>query len=253
MASVLPLFNAHYSIGRSILTLEKTEEESDNSPDSVFALAKQSNLKKIFLIDDTMSGFLQAFSNAQEMDLSLIFGLRISICSDLTQKNEEARKETCKYVIIAKNNEGYKRLIKIYTLASQDGFYYVPRIDFKNLNKLWNEKDLQLAIPFYDSFIFNNIMGHATCIPDFSKIKPVFFIESNNLPFDKLVEKRVHNYAKDKYDTVNTQSIFYKEKRDFKAYLTFRCINNRSTLGRPNLDHMSSNECCLESWREKNG
>ena len=148
MADVLPLFKSHYSIGRSILTLEKTEEESDNSPDSVFALAKQSNLKKIFLIDDTMSGFLQAFSNAQEMDLSLIFGLRISICSDLTQKNEEALKETCKYVIIAKNNEGYKRLIKIYTLASQDGFYYVPRIDFKNLKleEKKNYKDFYLKI-----------------------------------------------------------------------------------------------------------
>ena len=95
-------------------------------------------------------------------------------------------------------------------------------------------------------------MGHATCIPDFNKISPVFFIESNNLPFDPLVEKRVLNYAKGKHETIKTQSIFYKDKKDFKAYLTFRCINNRSNLGRPGLDHMSSDEFCLESWREKN-
>ena len=129
----------------------------------------------------------------------------------------------------------------------------MPRIDFKNLKKLWSDDDLQMAIPFYDSFIFNNIMGHAVCIPDFAFMNPIFFIEDNNLPFDPLIKDRVNQYCDGKSETLPTQSIFYKDKEDFKAYLTFRCINNRSTLGRPNLDHMSSNEFCFESWRQKNG
>ena len=253
MANVLPLFKSHYSIGRSILTLDEDESHTPNSPDSVFSLAKQAKLKKIFLVDDTMSGFLQAYSESQRLGMQLVFGLRISICSDMTQKDEHMIKETCKYVLIAKNNEGYKKLIRIYSLAAQDGFYYVPRIDFKNLNDLWSEDDLQMVIPFYDSFVYNNIMGHAVCIPDFSLINPTFFIEDNSLPFDQVIEQRVKKYCQDKYDIINTQSIYYKNKKDFKAYLTFRCINNRSTLGRPNLDHMSSNEFCFESWREKNG
>ena len=254
MADVLPLFKSHYSIGRSILTLDEPEDsvtESD-SPDSIFSLVKEANLNKFFLIDHSMSGFLQAYTNAKDRGLELVFGLRLSICPDLSEKNDQAVKETCKYILIAKNDEGYRKLIKIYTLAAQDGFYYVPRIDFKHLNELWSDEDLQMVVPFYDSFIFNNVMGHAVCVPDFSQITPLFFLENNSLPFDYLLEKRVKQFCDNKYETINAQSIFYKNKEDFKAYLTFRCINNRSTLGRPNLDHMSSNEFCFESWREKN-
>ena len=53
------------------------------------------------------------------------------------------------------------------------------------------------------------------------------------------------------YQTVNGQSIYYKRKKDFKAYLTFKAINKRTTLGKPNLEHMASDEFCFESWKEK--
>lgn len=250
---VLPLFKSHYSLGRSILTLEKQGESSPEHPDSIIDIAKDNKITKLFLIDDNMSGFLEAYSNCKESKINLVFGLRLSICADMHQKDEEAKKQTCKYLIITKNTKGYKRLIKIYSLAAKEGFYYYPRIDFKSLQKLWSEDDLELAIPFYDSFIFNNVMGSATCVPDFSNIKPSFFVEDNNLPFDPLIKKRVEQYCEDKYEIVKAQSIFYKDKKDFKPYLTFKCINNRSALSKPNLDHMSSNEFCLESWKEKNG
>ena len=250
---VLPLFKSHYSLGRSILTLRTEGESSPQHPDSIIDIAKENELEKVFLIDDNMSGFLEAYSNCKDSKLNLIFGLRLSICADMHQKDEEAKKQTCKYLIIAKNTDGYKRLIKIYSLAAKDGFYYYPRIDFKALQEFWNKKDLELAIPFYDSFIFNNVMGSASCVPDFSNIEPTFLVENNNLPFDPLIKKRVEQYCGDKYKTVNAQSIFYKKKKDFKAYLTFKCINNRSALSKPNLDHMSSDEFCVESWREKNG
>tara|TARA_B100000085_G_scaffold62127_1_gene54927 strand:+ start:5865 stop:6632 length:768 start_codon:yes stop_codon:yes gene_type:complete len=253
MAEVIPLFKSHYSLGRSILTLEKSGDTQENYPDSIIDIAKNNNLKKFYLIDDNMSGFLQAYVNSKDAGLDLVFGLRLGICPDMHQKDDESRGETCKYIILAKNSEGYKRLVKIYTKAAKEGFYYYPRIDFKTLNQLWSEEDLQMAIPFYDSFIFNNVMGSAFCIPDFSEIKPVFFIEDNDLPFDDLVKARVEQYCEDKYEIVNTKSVYYKDKKDFKAYLTFKCINNRSVLDKPQFDHMCSDEFCFESWKEKNG
>lgn len=251
MEDILPLFKSHYSIGRSILTLSEPEDSSLDSPDSILSLVKEAGLNKFFLIEDNMSGFLEAYVNSKKEGMSLVFGLRLSVCLDMTLKDEDTLKETCKYLIIVKNNDGYKKLIKIFTSAAKDGFYYTPRIDFKHLNQIWSETDLQMAIPFYDSFIFNNVMGSAVCIPDFQKIKPIFFIERNNLPFDPLIEKRVKQYCEDKYETVLTKSIFYKNKKDFKAYLTARCLNNRTTLSRPKLDHMSSDEFCFESWQGK--
>jgi hypothetical protein len=53
--------------------------------------------------------------------------------------------------------------------------------------------------------------------------------------------------------TQETKSIYYKNRDDFLAYLTFRCINNRSSLEKPNIDHMCSDEFCFESWMEKTG
>jgi DNA polymerase-3 subunit alpha len=253
MSEVIPLFKSHYSLGRSILTLEKSGETAENFPDSIIDIVKNGKLKKFFLVDDNMSGFLQAYENSKEAGLDLVFGLRVSMCPDIEQKDDESKRETCKYIVLIKTLEGYKRLIKIYTKAAKEGFYYYPRIDFKNLNELWDDKDLELAIPFYDSFIFNNVMGSAFCIPDFNKITPVFFLEDNDLPFDNLVRRRVMQYCEDKYETVETKSVYYNNKEDFKAYLTFKCINNRSVLDKPQFDHMCSDEFCFESWKEKNG
>ena len=66
MSEVVPLFKSHYSLGRSILTLEKVGETPDNYPDSILDIAKENELKKIFLVDVNMSGFLQGYSNAKE-------------------------------------------------------------------------------------------------------------------------------------------------------------------------------------------
>jgi DNA polymerase III alpha subunit len=78
------------------------------------------------------------------------------------------------------------------------------------------------------------------------------FLESNSLPFDNLIKTKIETYSKEnKIELLNTKSIYYKNYNDFKSYLTFRCINNRTTLNKPELNHMSSNEFCFESFKEK--
>ena len=89
------------------------------------------------------------------------------------------------------------------------------------------------------------------CMPDFSFCDPVYAVEQNDIPFNFLIRKKVEEFCKQN-KCVNVKSVFYNKKEDFKAFLTFRCINNRSTLDKPNLDHMTSNEFCLENWKEIN-
>ena len=196
-----------------------------------------------------MSGFLEAYVNSKDLGIKLMFGLRMSICEDMHEKNPESLEKGSKYIIFANNTLGYKRLIKIYSDAARNGFYYQPRIDFPTLKKYWNEKDLTLGVPFYDSFIFRNTLENALCIPDFSFAKPTFFVEKSNIPFDNIIKEKVYNFCDGKHEVARARSIYYKNKKDFKSYLTFRCINNRSTLNRPNLDHMCSDEFCFENWR----
>ena len=255
MDESIPLFKSHYSIGRSILTLNDPDDVKENGPDSVIDICKKNDFKKFFLVEDSMAGFLQAYTNAKEHKLHLIYGLRMTVCQDINEKSEESKRNSCKYVILAKTSEGYSRLIKIYSIAAKDGFYYEPRADFDLLRKNWSDKDLCLCVPFYDSFIFKNVLTTSMAVPEFNFTSPTFFLEDNDLPFDALIADAVNSFASTgkKRETVKTKSIYYKDKKDFKSYLTFRCINNRSSLERPNLDHMCSNEFCLESWATNNG
>jgi len=248
---VLPLFKSHFSIGRSILTLED-EEKEENQPDSIIDIAKDNNLKEVNLVEDNMTSFLQAYTNTKKYNINLRYGLRISINDDMNERSEESRQKTSKVVIFFKNEQGYKDLIKIFSTAAKDGFYYEPRIDFKTLKSLWSDKNLILCIPFYDSFIFNNTLRGTVCVPDLEFTKPILFIENNSLPFDHIIKDKVLAYAKaNKLETLNTKSIYYKNSKDFKAYLTFRCINNRTTLNKPELSHMTSNRFSFESLKIK--
>ena len=242
-----PFFKSHYSIGKSILTLEEEGASVEDGPQSIIDLCKRSKMKDLFLIDDSMSGFLQGYLNCKNAGLNFRFGLRISVCEDLREKNEDQLKKTSKVILFAKNKEGYKRLIKIYTQAAQHGFYYVPRTDYKNLKSFWSNEDLRLVVPFYDSFLHLNALNGHLCMPDFSFCDPLYAVESNDIPFNYLISKRVQEYCnQDK--CLDVKSIFYSSKEDFKAFLTFKCINNRSTLDKPNLDHMTSDEFSFESW-----
>jgi hypothetical protein len=125
------------------------------------------------------------------------------------------------------------------------------------LKKHWNDKHLILAIPFYDSFIYNNLMKFSNCTPSFKFCNPTFFVEDNSLPFDHFLAGKVKEYAQNKkYKIETTKSIYYKNKNDVAALQTYKCITGRSfgnkTLSKPNLDHFGSNEFCFQSWKEKN-
>jgi len=257
---VVPLFKSHYSIGRSILNLDK-ESSKNGGADSIIDICKENKVKSFFLVEDGMSGFLEGYINAQEAGLKMVFGLRLSLCPDMDQKEAETLDKTCKYVIICKNTNGYKRLIKISSEAQTRGSVYnsnlrsyIPRADFKLLSSLWDDEDLQLAVPFYDSFLHENYLQDKWCPDPPPEFNLDFFVENNNLPFDYLILQRLKEYVSNRKNckTINTQSIYYKDKKDFKAYITFRAIDKRTTLGKPNLEHMGSDEFSFESWKKKN-
>ncbi len=251
--SAIPLFKSHYSLGKSVLTLAKAGSSDADEPSSIIDISKKLGLDKVYLVDDSISGFLEAYKSCEDAKLDLRFGLRLTVCDDIDNKTAESKDKEHKAIVFIRNSEGYQNLIKISTSASTRGFYYYPRIDCKTLKELWDESNLCLGIPFYDSYVFKNNLTYSICIPDFSFCKPVYFIEDNNLPFDGILKSKVEEIATDKLLAVKAQSIYYENKEDFLAYLTFRCISERTTLNKPNLEHCSSNEFCAESFKEKYG
>jgi len=207
IVGMIPLFKSHYSIGKSILTLDDPITHKEGGSDSVFSIAVENKLKS-----------------------------------------------SHKIILFARDAEGCKLLNTIYSEAFTE---HHNCVDHKVLKKHWNDDHLVLAIPFYDSFIYNNLMKFANCTPSFGFTNPTFFIEQNGLPFDNFLEQKVKNYASKNNNKVEyTKSIYYKNKSDVTALQTYKCITGRTfgnkTLSKPNLDHFGSNEFCFESWKENN-
>jgi len=249
---VLPIFTSAYSF-RSILTLDKPEDVDEGGADSIVKICKEEKLPICYLVEDNMVGLLEAKKNLGK-DVQLAFGLRLTFCLDMEVKTEESRKTESKYVIFARNAKGYTRLVEIFTKANVDGYYENgPRMDFKTLKASWSDEDLLLVVPFYDSFIHKNAATLSTCVPDFTFTSPTFFIESNGLFIDEVIERAINEFDKEgAYERQQVKSIYYKMRADFLAWQTYKCIKNESTLRVPNLTGCSSDEFCFESWKEAN-
>ncbi len=235
------------------MTLDSPEKSTPEGSDSIFTLLQENNLNQLVLVEDCPTGFLQAKKVCDELDIHLIFGIRFNVCADMRNANDkEEAKRAHKIIIFAKDGAGCILLNKIYTAAFTKGFGH---LDFTTLKGFWQEEHLKLAIPFYDSFIFQNLMTYNTCIPEFGFTTPTFLIEDNGLPFDNLIKEKVELYcSENKYPMEPAKSIYYKEKEDFEAFQTYKCICSRSftgrnaTLSKPQLDHCGSNEFSLQSW-----
>ena len=250
---MLPLFKSHYSVGKSILTLKSPNPSDPDGPTSVFDICAKHDISELVLVEDSLIGFLEARKQSEQVGVKLSFGLRLSVCDDMNI--EEAKNSLAcshKIIVFAKTGEGCILLNKIYSAAQTKGH---GRIDAKTLKSFYDPIHLKIAIPFYDSFLFHNTFSYKEpCLLDHSFFSPTFFIESNNLPFDLVLQDVVNNYAAKEFPVVMTKSIYYENENDFEAYQTYKCIcsrgfsNRPKTLDMPNLDHCGSPEFSYESY-----
>jgi len=256
MQEILPIFKSHYSIGKSILTLEDPSHSKEGGPDSIFSILKDNKLNQLVLIEDNMSGFLDAFKYCDKNSIQLIFGLNFLINDFGENKDENLDIYPHKICVLSKNSDGIKDLIKLFSFSQSKK---EKELTSQELLNMWTN-NLQLFIPFYDSFIFNNTMYFCNCIFDIDKKfgKVYFCIENNGLPFDNIVKYEVDSYCSaNSRETINCKTILYKNKEDIDTFLTLKIINNRTfgkqrTLEEPNIEGFSSDEFCWESYLEEN-
>ncbi len=246
---ITPLWKSCYSLGKSILNLE--ENSKPEKADSIFQIAQDNNLKEICLVEDSMGGFLQAWKNAQKLKIKLNFGLRLSFVTDLNLSPEEKLNSSHKNIIFIKSEDGYKRLIKISSRASTIYYNKQPQIDYNVCKELWDDKDLLMAVPFYDSYLMNNLLTAKTCIPNYFT-EPVYFEEDNKHPFDFIISDKLKEIG---IKTEKVKSIYYKDRADFRAWQTFKLICNRTygnnSLSKPNLENCCVDEFCFESLKNE--
>jgi DNA polymerase III alpha subunit len=228
---MIPLFKSQFSIGKSILTV-----------DDIVNIAKSKSLKEVVCVEDSFFGFRSLKSKLSEEAIKFIFGIRLSVVQD----SNDSDLRPSKLVFFAKNNEGIKAIRSLYTDAhtSDSG-----SLSLSNYKKSFF-KDVKVAVPFYDSFIYNNIFMFGLSELSLDGIEHTYLVEDNNHPFDFQIKRVIDTLG---VETTPCKSIYYKSKEDFHAFQMHKAICSRRmgrspTFSSPNLNDFASDEFCMESY-----
>lgn len=255
MKDILPVFYDHSSY-KSILTWWGKDDVKSNGPQSILSMTQETKLEKVVFVSKNFATFLEAWKACKAAAIQLVFGVEFILCDDSLVHNKESQQNEHKVIIFIKNSQGYSDLLKIYSAChtNPENKYYIQRFDLKQISALWT-KNLHLVFPFFDSFIANNtVVFGANIMPDLSfcgKDKTIFREVNAEHPHEELINESIDKYVD---NTVifqqKVKTIYYKSRSDFRAYMTYRAIQNRKTFKMPNIDYFCSDSFCFENWKE---
>ena len=99
--------------------------------DALLNRVKKFGMESVAITDHgTMFGVVELYEKAINTGINPVIGCECYVAPrSLTDKTTEDSKELSHLVLLAKNNEGYKNLCKLASIAQLKGFYYKPRID----------------------------------------------------------------------------------------------------------------------------
>ncbi|OIO47668.1 MAG: DNA polymerase III subunit alpha [Parcubacteria group bacterium CG1_02_37_51] len=84
----------------------------------------------------TMYGVVEFYQKFTKAGLKPIIGVEAYVAPNgHTQKRPKIDEKPYHLVLLAKNNQGYKNLMKLISIAHLEGYYYKPRIDWELLEK----------------------------------------------------------------------------------------------------------------------
>jgi DNA polymerase-3 subunit alpha len=105
--------------------------------DSIFQKAKSFNMPAVAITDHgALYGAFKFYLKGLDYGIKPIIGVEAyKAKKSRFDKQPGLEKDQCHLVLLAKNYQGYKNLLKLVTAANLEGFYYKPRIDFELLEK----------------------------------------------------------------------------------------------------------------------
>lgn len=225
----------------------------------LFNLANAYKMSACAITDHgTMFGALDFYFSAQEFGIKPIIGCEAYIAPK-SRFDKKGRGEENAYhiILLAMNNEGYKNLIKIISLAQLEGFYYVPRID-KELLKIYNDGLIcltacikgeipSLILKSDEKGLKNTIEEYLTIFGD----RLYFELQDNGLQEQKKVNETLINLSK-YYGIpfVATNDCHYLKKEEARAHELLLCIQTGKTINDKDRLSFKSDEFYFKSKEE---
>ncbi|MCR5834831.1 MAG: DNA polymerase III subunit alpha [Selenomonadaceae bacterium] len=222
--------------------------------------AKELGMNSLAITDHgTMYGAVNFYKAAIKRGIKPIIGCETYVSSGLlTERDKNALNRNYHLILLAENNEGYKNLVKLITIAGTEGFYYRPRIDKKILRK-YHEGLIGLSACVAGEIsiaIRNEDFKHAKeVIEEYIDIfgRDNFFLEIQNhgLDSEEKVRSAMKKFAVEmNLPLVATNDSHYVRKEDASFHDLLLCIQTGKILSDSNRMKFPSDDFYLKSPEE---
>ncbi|MBI4845792.1 MAG: DNA polymerase III subunit alpha, partial [Candidatus Omnitrophica bacterium] len=207
-----------------------------------------------------MFSAIEFYSEAMKNGVKPIIGCESYIAqTSRLRKGENGNKEQNYHLsILVKNEEGYKNLIRLVSIAYLEGFYYKPRIDKEVLAK-YSKGLIGLSgclkgeiASLINSGKIEESYSAAMQLRDIFG-KDSFFLEimDQGIPEQKKVNKVLLKLSKDlEIPLVATNDVHYLKKEMAHAHEVLLCLQTQTTIEDANRMKLSTNEFYFKSAEE---
>jgi len=227
--------------------------------DELCKRAKELGMEAIALTDHgVMYGVVDFYEVAKKNGLKPIIGVEAYLAPNgITEKTKES-KSANHLLILAKNNAGYKNLLKLTTIAHLEGFYYKPRIDKDALRQhseglIATTSCLKGEVP--EALMAGNEQRAEELIREYQAIfgKENFFaeIQFHEIPEQKQMNERLIKLAKRlEVPIIATNDVHYILPEDWEAQDVIVCVQTGKVLSDTNRMKMTARDFYLRSPEE---
>ena len=227
----------------------------------LLALGKQYNMDSLAITDHgNMFGAIDFYQQAQKAGIKPIIGCEVYVAPGSCRDKGSHGIEEASYhlVLLARNEEGYKNLMKLVSIGYLEGFYYRPRIDKEVLSShaeglIGLSACLKGEIP---SLVLENRFNDALKTADeFAQIlgKENFYLElqENGIKEQTIVNRGLIKVAGElSLGLVATGDVHYLRPEDALSHDALLCIQTQTTLDDPKRLRFGSSEFYFKSPQE---
>ena len=226
--------------------------------DQLLDYVKELGMDSVALTDHgALYGAVEFYKKAKERGIKPILGAELYMAFErMTDKKPNIDDRKYHLVLLVKNEEGYKNLVKLITRSHLEGFYYKPRID-EELLKEYSEgliafsaclrgkiPQLILANKISEAektaFLYQEIFG-----------KENFYLELQhhpNLPEQKKINKALVSLSKKlNIPLIATNDVHYLKPEDAEAQDILMLINTGADLHDPERLTMKADDFSMRS------
>ncbi len=234
-ASFAHLHNhSQYSILQSTSSVAELVKAAVNNDMPAVAITDTGNMMGAFV-------FVKAILNHNkntETPLKPIVGCEFNVCENHLDKSH--KDNGYQVVLLAKNKKGYHNMAKLASIAFIDGFYYVPRIDKKLIQKY--KEDIIVLSGGVNGEIPNKILNIGEHQAEEALLwwkqnfKDDFYLEISDHQQEN--EKHINDVLigfskKHEVKLIATNNTFYLEKSDSTAHDILLCVKDGEKIATP--------------------